>query len=70
METGATVYSTVEPSDVSAQDLGDTVVLTGRADISVVSNRKQNTFGVRFTDIWQKQGDNWRMVAWQSTELL
>ena len=27
MESGATVYTSVEPSDVKAQDLGDTVVL-------------------------------------------
>ena len=29
MVSGATVYTGVEPSDVKAQDLGDTVVLTG-----------------------------------------
>ena len=31
MASGATVYTSVEPSDVTAQDLGDTVVLTGIA---------------------------------------
>ena len=31
MELGATVYTSVVPSDVKAQDLGDTVVLTGSA---------------------------------------
>ncbi len=34
MESGATVYTAVEPSDVVAQDLGDAVVLTGVAAIS------------------------------------
>src|ERR1700747_152840 len=29
MESGSTVYTAVEPSDVKAQDLGDAVVLTG-----------------------------------------
>jgi hypothetical protein len=37
MESGATVYTAVEPSDVNAQDLGDTVVLTGSCRISVMS---------------------------------
>ena len=37
MESGATVYTAVEPSDVVAQDLGDAVVLTGVAAISVNS---------------------------------
>ena len=31
MESGSTVYTSVVPSDVKAQDLGDTVVLTGSA---------------------------------------
>ena len=40
MTSGATVYTSVEPSDVKAQDLGDTVVLTGIAQIKVVSERR------------------------------
>ena len=69
MESGATVYTSVEPSDVVAQDLGDAEVLTGAARISVVSNGTPNTFGVRFTDVYQNQNGTWRMVAWQSTKL-
>ena len=69
MESGATVYTGVEPSDVKAQDLGDAVVLTGIARINVVSNGKPNAFGVRFTDVWGKRGGQWQMVTWQSTRL-
>jgi ketosteroid isomerase-like protein len=69
MESGATVYTAVVPSDVTAQDLGDVVVLTGAAQISVVSNGTPNSFGVRFTDVYQNQSGTWRMVAWQSTKL-
>lgn len=69
MESGSTVYISVQPSEVEAQDLGDVVVLTGVAQISVVSNGTPNAFGVRFTDVYQNQGGTWRMVAWQSTKL-
>jgi ketosteroid isomerase-like protein len=69
MESGATVYTAVEPSDVKAQDLGDAVVLTGTARISVMSNGKPNSFGVRFTDIYANKGGQWQMVTWQSTRL-
>src|SRR5436309_12261455 len=48
MESGKTVYTAVEPSDVKAQDLGDTVVLTGSARIRVTSNGNPVNFGVRF----------------------
>ena len=67
MESGKTVYTAVVPSDVEAQDLGDTVVLTGNARISVNSGGNAMNFGVRFTDVWANKGGKWQMVAWQST---
>jgi hypothetical protein len=69
METGTTVYTSVVPSDVKAQDLGNAVVLTGVAAISVSSNGKPNSFRVRFTDVWENQNGTWRMIAWQSTKI-
>jgi ketosteroid isomerase-like protein len=69
MEAGSTVYTSVEPSDVKAQDLGDTVVLTGSCRISVTSGGRPNSFGVRFTDVYANKGGRWQMVAWQSTRL-
>jgi ketosteroid isomerase-like protein len=69
MESGATVYTAVEPSDVKAQEFGDTVVLTGSCRISVTSNGRPNSFSVRFTDVYANKGGQWQMVAWQSTRL-
>ena len=69
MESGSTVYTAVEPSDVKAQDLGDTVVLTGSCRISVMSQGRPNSFSVRFTDVYANKGGEWQMVAWQSTRL-
>ena len=69
MESGSTVYTAVEPSDVKAQDLGDTVVLTGACAISVMANGRPNSFKVRFTDVYANKGGQWQMVTWQSTRL-
>ncbi|HEX3991078.1 MAG TPA: nuclear transport factor 2 family protein [Acetobacteraceae bacterium] len=69
MESGATVYTSVEPSDVVAQDLGDAVVLTGIAAISVNSGGNPNSFRVRFTDVYANKSGEWQMVTWQSTKL-
>jgi len=69
MQSGATVYSSVVPSDVVAQDLGSAVVLTGIAAIEVTSGGKALSFKVRFTDVYANRGGHWRMVAWQSTKL-
>ena len=69
MESGRTVYTAVEPSDVKAQDLGDAVVLTGAARIGVMSNGNPVSFRVRFTDVYVNKGGQWQMVTWQSTRL-
>lgn len=69
MENGSTVYTEVVPSEVVAQDMGDVVVLTGLARISVTVSGALQSFRVRFTDVYQNQAGTWRMVAWQSTKL-
>jgi hypothetical protein len=69
MESGTTVYTAVEPSDVVAQDLGDAVVLTGVAAIRVNSGSAANSFRVRFVDVYANRGGQWQMVTWQSTRL-
>jgi ketosteroid isomerase-like protein len=69
MQSGATVYTAIEPSEVVAQDLGDAVVLTGVAAISVNAGGKPNSFRVRFTDVYANKGGQWQMVTWHSTRL-
>ena len=69
MVSGATVYTGVDPSDVTAQDLGEAVVLTGLAQIRVTSNGTPNAFVVRFTDVYARRDGRWQMVTWQSTRL-
>ena len=69
MQSGRTVYSAVVPSEVTAQDCGAAVVLTGVARISVNSGGSALNFGVRFTDVYANRGGRWQMVAWQSTRL-
>jgi hypothetical protein len=69
MESGATVYTSIVPSEVKAQDFGNVVVLTGVAAISVNAHGKPNSFRVRFTDVYENQNGTWRMVNWQSTKI-
>ena len=69
MQSGATVYTGVEPYDVKAQDCSDAVVLTGACRIRVTSNGTPNAFSVRFTDVYANRGGQWQMVTWQSTRL-
>ena len=69
MKSGSTLYTAMTPSEVVAQDLGDSVVLTGVCAISVMSGGKPNSFKVRFVDVYAKRGNGWQMITWQSTRL-
>jgi ketosteroid isomerase-like protein len=69
MQSGATVYNAVVPSEVKAQDCGDAVVLTGVARIGVNSGGNAMNFAVRFTDVYANKRGRWQMVTWQSTRL-
>src|SRR3954463_187948 len=44
MEAGTTVYTSIVPSEVKAQDFGNVVVLTGIAAIGVNSKGNPNSF--------------------------
>ena len=68
MKDGKTVYTSLEASDVVAQDLGDAVVLTGVARVGVNSNGRPNSFGIRFVNVYAKRAGAWKMVTWQSTK--
>ena len=51
IESGATICNSVVPSEVKAQDLGDSVVLTGIVHMSAVRNGTLNEFTARFSDV-------------------
>ena len=69
IESGAMVCHSVVPSEVKAQDLGDSVVLTGMVHMNAVRNGSLHEFTARFTDVYQNQDGTWRMVTWQSTKV-
>jgi ketosteroid isomerase-like protein len=59
----------VELADVKMRVLGDTAVVTGRALARVKVQTQAIVENVRFTRIYQRRGDGWRMVAGQGTRL-
>jgi uncharacterized protein (TIGR02246 family) len=48
---------------------GDSAVVAGQARIELLGESGTRVLNVRYTDVWVKQGDGWRMVAWQSTPI-
>ncbi len=69
LTSGRTKYQSIERDDVNVRQYGDTAVVTGSAKFHVTANGQDMKFQVRFTDVYAKRDDVWRMVAWQSTKL-
>ena len=67
--SGRTRYRAIEQDDVKVRQYGDTAVVTGHANVHVDANGREAKFQIRFIDVYAKQDDVWRMVAWQSTRL-
>lgn len=67
MELGEIVYSRYDPLDMKAQEYGDFVVLTGKADIHVNFRGTLYPLDVRFTDGWSRMNGKWKMVFWHAT---
>ena len=69
LTSGRTNYQSIERDDVDVRQYGETAVVTGRAKFHVNANGNDVRFQVRFTDVYAKRDNVWRMVAWQSTKL-
>jgi ketosteroid isomerase-like protein len=62
-------YRNVSARERKVRIHGDVGLINGIADIHVENDGKENRFTVRYLAVYQKSGDAWRMLAWQSTRL-
>ena len=69
LSSGRTKYQSIEREDVKVQEYGETAVVTGHAKFHVNANGNDVRFEVKFTDVYVKRGEDWQMVAWQSTKV-
>lgn len=69
IKTGHYQYKSIAPRAVAARLYGDTALLSGLADIDVVSGGQPVSVKLRFLEVWVKQGGRWKLAAWQSTRL-
>ena len=63
------IYQRVERPVEEIQVFGDFAVVTGRAEIEVSIDGRPRRLNSRYTDVWVKGQNGWRMVAWQSTPI-
>lgn len=69
MKTGATKYLGVTLSEKKHQTYGNTVIISGIAEVKVKAGENEVAFKARFTEVWTRQKGEWRFAAWQTTRL-
>lgn len=62
-------YRSVTCSDRSTVVVGDTALLTGRAEIDVVAGGREVHLNARFTVVYARRDGTWQFLAWQSTSI-
>jgi uncharacterized protein (TIGR02246 family) len=67
--SGAIMYRAIEPSEIEARDLGDVILVVGKASITTAAFGKRTQSSERFSATWVQQDGQWRMQHWQSTKL-
>lgn len=64
---GYTRYLEIRPSEERVHLHGDVPVVTGVADMRASIDGTERQLRNRYTNVWAKSDDGWRMIAWQST---
>jgi len=69
LRAGKPHYRGIAPRDRLARVHGDVGVVNGVSDMHVENAGKEQRFTVRYLAIYTKIGEQWRMLAWQSTRV-
>ena len=63
-----TIYKTISISQVQLIEANDqTVIRTGNMDGEVRANGLERKFAATFTEVWTRDGQDWRVISWQAT---
>ena len=69
LRAGKPHYRGIAPRDRKARVHGSIGVVNGVAEMHVENSGKEQRFTVRYLAVYAKTGEQWRMIAWQSTRV-
>jgi ketosteroid isomerase-like protein len=69
LEAGKPHYRGIAPRDRKARVHGSVGIVNGMSEMHVERDGKEQRFTVRYLAVYAKAGDQWRMLAWQSTRV-
>ncbi len=67
MRGGHTRYLEIRRSEERVHLHRDVAVVTGVADMRASIDGTERQLRNRYTNVWAKSDEGWRMIAWQST---
>jgi ketosteroid isomerase-like protein len=67
LRAGKPQYRGIAPRERRARVHGGMGVVNGVSEMHVESGGKEQRFTVRYLAVYAKTGEQWRMIAWQST---
>ncbi|MFV2091420.1 MAG: nuclear transport factor 2 family protein [Pseudomonadales bacterium] len=67
IETRAVVYQSLEPESQTISQHGDVMICHGTLIGSAAVDGKVKNLRSRFLSVWQRSGNSFEMLAWQST---
>ena len=69
LRAGKPHYRGIAPRDRKARVHGTIGVVNGVSEMHVENTGKEQRFTVRYLAVYAKTGEQWRMIAWQSTRV-
>ena len=67
LRAGKPHYRGIAPRERHARVHGGVGIVNGISEMHVERDGKEQRFTVRYLAVYQKAGEQWRMIAWQST---
>ena len=69
LKAGKPHYRGIAPRERKVRVHGGVGVVNGVSEMHVENAGKEQRFTVRYLAVYAKTGDDWRMIAWQSTRV-
>ena len=69
LRAGKPNYRGIAPRERRARVHADVGIVNGVSEMHVENAGKEQRFTIRYLAVYAKAGDDWRMIAWQSTRV-
>ncbi len=69
LRAGKPHYRGIVPRDRKVRVHGGIGIVNGVSEMHVENSGKEQRFTVRYLAVYAKAGNDWRMIAWQSTRV-